>query len=228
MKKILKPYLDIVFPAVCVCCGASLADSGKHLCHWCRRDRFENANHEELPIFPESVLFLYSMWKFDKGGYLQDLMHNLKYNFMKGAGEELGYILGHSLIDSKESDWLQDLDLLNPLLIPVPLHKSKLRKRGYNQAGAIADGLSRATGWSVAASDSIKRVRNTKTQTGLSTEERKMNLCGAFEVVSVSSFQNRFLVIVDDVFTTGATTYELAGLLSGPDQKAGVVTVAMA
>ncbi|TVR34984.1 MAG: ComF family protein [Balneolaceae bacterium] len=228
MKKILKPYLDIVFPAVCVCCGASLAVSGKHLCHWCRSDRFEKADHDEFLICPDSVLFLHMMWKFDKGGYLQNLMHNLKYNFMKGVGEELGYVLGHSLIDSKESDWLQDMDQLNPLLIPVPLHKSKLRKRGYNQAGAIADGLSRAIGWSVAATDSIKRVRKTKTQTGLSTEERKKNLHGAFEVVSPTSFQNRLPVIVDDVFTTGATTYELAGILSGSDQKAGIITVAMA
>ncbi len=228
MKKILKPYLDIVFPAVCVCCGASLAVSGKHLCHWCRSDRFEKADHDEFLICPDSVLFLHMMWKFDKGGYLQNLMHNLKYNFMKGVGEEMGYVLGHSLIDSRESDWLQDMDQLNPLLIPVPLHKSKLRKRGYNQAGAIADGLSRATGWSVVATDSIKRVRNTKTQTGLSTEERKKNLHGAFVVVSPASFQNRLPVIVDDVFTTGATTYELAGILSGPDQKAGIITVAMA
>lgn len=228
MRKIIKPYLDIVFPAVCTCCGASLAVSGKHLCHWCRSDRFEKVDDQELLIRPHSVLFLYMMWKFDKGGYLQNLMHNLKYNFMKGVGEELGYVLGHSLIDSKESDWLQDIDQLKPLLIPVPLHKAKLRKRGYNQAGAIADGLSRATGWEVVAIDSIKRIRKTRTQTGLSTEERKKNLHGAFEVASALCFHNRLPVIVDDVFTTGATTYELAGILSGPDQKAGIITVAMA
>jgi ComF family protein len=228
MKKLLKPYLDIVFPSVCECCGASLSLPEKHLCHWCRHDRFEMAGYCNELIKPNNIRFLYSMWLFDKGGYLQDLLHNLKYNFLKGAGEELGFILGHSFIERSDPDFLQFIEGKNPLLVPVPLHKSKLRKRGYNQAGAIAEGLSRSTGWELSETGCVVRVRKTRTQTGLTTMERKMNLKNAFLPVTSGYFHNKLPIIVDDVFTTGATTYELAGAIADQDQKAGIMTVAMA
>lgn len=228
MKNLLKPYLDIVFPSVCECCGASLTLPEKHLCHWCRNDRFETAGYGVELIKPNCIRFLYSMWLFDKGGYLQDLLHNLKYNFLKGVGEELGFILGHSFIETSESDFLQTVESKNPLLVPVPLHKSNLRKRGYNQARAIAEGLSRSTGWEVSESGCVERVRKTQTQTGLTTTERKMNLKNAFLPVTPDYYHNRYPIIVDDVFTTGATTYELAGVITDRDQKAGILTVAIA
>lgn len=166
------------------------------------------------------------MWQFDKGGYLQDLLHELKYNFLQDVGEELGYIAGRAFLEKTDADLLQYLDGANPVIVPVPLHKSKKRTRGYNQSRALARGFARAADWKVAEEGIVKRVKKTKTQTGLNTEQRSKNLKGAFEVVEPNAFQGCFPVIMDDVFTTGATTYELAHVITSNSQGAGIVTVA--
>lgn len=169
------------------------------------------------------------MWYFDKGGYLQALLHKLKYHHMRGIGLELGYLLGTNFLHKQTRDTLDDLNSKHPLLVPVPLHPSKKRKRGYNQARALAEGVGDATGWGVAEPGETERIKKTKTQTGLNLEQRSENLRGAFQVSSPNLFENRLPVIVDDVYTTGATTFELAKTIyKESGQKSGIMTVAKA
>ncbi|NBC04760.1 MAG: ComF family protein [Bacteroidetes bacterium] len=175
------------------------------------------------------MAFVHTMWFFDKGGYLQDLLHKLKYHFMRGVGIELGYLLGKDSLHQQSTEELKYIDDLNPVIIPVPLHVKKRRKRGYNQARALAEGVSRSTGWNIIRKGAIKRTRKTKTQTGLTLEERSKNLKGAFQVTEPKLVQNRKCVVVDDVFTTGATTFELAKTLYEVNEvSSGILTVARA
>jgi ComF family protein len=116
-----------------------------------------------------------------------------------------------------------------PLLIPVPLHRKKQRKRGYNQARVLANGISNRSGWPVVAEQSVVRVKNTITQTGLSSSERQNNLEGAFTLSQPIDYDKQIPVLVDDVFTTGATTFELARVLNvTAARKAVILTVASA
>lgn len=226
MKNLLQTYIDVAFPATCACCGASLEKRDRYICVWCRYRRFETAVDDDKTILPENILFRYSMWQFDKGGYLQDLLHKLKYHFLKQVGEDLGRILGQSY---KKNSGVLISEGQKPLLVPVPLHPSKKRKRGYNQARALARGLKISTGWEIAEPRAIKRVRKTKTQTGLNTRQRSKNLKGAFVVNDPLVLEGCLPIIVDDVFTTGATTFELARVLyEAGGMKSGILTVAKA
>lgn len=99
----------------------------------------------------------------------------------------------------------------SPLIIPVPLHPSRWRERGFNQSEVLAVGLARALARQAAgaaprvAKDCLRRKRATAPQTGLSVSARRENLRGAFEVVKPDAVRGRRIVLVDDVMTTGAT-----------------------
>lgn len=229
IKKFKKSIGEIIFPVCCVCCGASTNQDSRLICSWCERDRFEFVSGDEYELQPETVLGLYSMWYFDKGGYLQQLLHSLKYNYLQNAGVELGSILGRFLLNRSNLDPFKVSEHKKPILIPVPLHKSKLRKRGYNQARALAEGVFKVTRWDLIDEEAVIRVRKTHTQTGLNSRERAKNVHNAFSIKRPDHLQDCQPIIVDDVFTTGATTFELAGqIFNETSNRAVIITVAKA
>lgn len=174
-------------------------------------------------------MFVDTMWYFDKGGYLQDLLHKLKYHHMRGVGLELGYLMGKNFLHRHTKDELDKIDELKPLIVPVPLHGSKKRSRGYNQARVLGEGVAKCTGWEIIESGVIKRIKKTKTQTGLNLKQRSDNLRDAFKIANPEPLKDRVPIIVDDVFTTGATTFELAKTVHKvSQQRSGILTVARA
>lgn len=226
LKYISGSLNELVFPVTCACCGIKTEEIHQTICNWCRRSRFEDAGEDQSEILPETVSSLYSMWYFDKGGYLQQLLHNLKYNHLKGVGRELGRILAASYMRANESEKILQM---SPVIVPVPIHKTRLRRRGYNQARVLAEGFCELTNWELIEEKAIIRVKNTVTQTGLTSRRRSENIRGAFSVQQSEILQGRIILILDDVFTTGATTFELARILNSfSNQKAEITTVARA
>lgn len=227
--KLLSGLRSVAFPQVCACCGFSTAAGDTHICEWCRQKRFATPQIMAKELLPQFILHRFSMWAFDKGGMLQELLHGLKYNHLKSVGLEMGAYLGEAYMESTER--MSELRRVGkePLLVPVPLHPKKQRKRGYNQARVLAEGISDQTGWPVLAEKSVIRVKNTKTQTGLTSSERQNNLDGAFKLHRPIDYDTYIPVLVDDVFTTGATTFEFAGALkASANRKAVILTVASA
>lgn len=220
MVDILKSLHNIVFPHICVCCGLALGKDDLHICHVCLSRRFDPP--EEFPeILPEGIESRIALWQFDKGGYLQHLLHCLKYERIAGIGVDLGQQLGLKLY--------KRVVVYEPLLIPVPLHHKKERIRGYNQARVIAMGISERTGWEVMPENNLIRNRFTQTQTGLTLEQRNKNLSGSFDFKEIDSMRDKYPIIIDDVYTTGATTFELFKTLkSNGFEKAGIATIAQA
>ncbi|MGE5110751.1 MAG: ComF family protein [Acidobacteriaceae bacterium] len=157
---------------------------------------------------------------------LRELIHLLKYEKVKPAAKLLGRMLAETI---------GTLDLLGEIIIiPVPLHASKLRQRGFNQSELIAkEALRHLHGYSDASFTLevavMKRRRDTPSQVGMTREERAENLRGAFGITTRSKVRDRQVLLVDDVLTTGATVSECTRVLRRAGaQRVWVATVARA
>ena len=101
--------------------------------------------------------------------------------------------------------------------------------RGYNQAYYIAKGISDVTNADIIPLKTVLRTKNTLTQTGFTLEKRRLNIENAFKIADLDAIQDKNIMIVDDVFTTGSTSFELASVLKASNcDKVGIATVAQA
>jgi ComF family protein len=139
-----------------------------------------------------------SFLMFQKKGAVQKLLHALKYRSKPEVGHILGKWYGQDL---KKTNVFADCDLI----IPVPLHKKRQLKRGYNQSELIARGLAEELNIPV-LTDVLCKKNFTETQTFKSREERWQNTFQSFEVSNAESIRGKKILLVDDVITTGATT----------------------
>jgi ComF family protein len=193
---------------LCAVCGERIFTlHGDGLCGECSM---------AVPTFERAVAY----GSYDGG--LRELIHLLKYERVRPAARVLGRMLAEVIQGFAG-------ELRSAVVVPVPLHGSKLRQRGFNQAEEIAraalKNLNRS-GLTLAAGV-LQRRRATETQTGLSDHQRQQNVRGAFEVVSPAQVAGTDVLLVDDVFTTGATVSECARVLrrAGAD-RVFVATVA--
>lgn len=232
LTKFKEGVLEVLFPKVCTVCGLKLSTNENFVCSVCLKDKFEEAYRGGKQassdiLLPEGISLQHALWNFDKGGHLQELLHQLKYNRLIGVGEDVGRQLGKSLLGNPL--FVNGIKNKKALLLPVPLHKKKRRMRGYNQAFHIAKGVAVVTNLHIVKQETVIRTKNTSTQTGFSLEKRRKNISGAFQVQNPEAIEDAVCIVIDDVFTTGATTFELASKL----KKAGckeimIATVAQA
>lgn len=219
--------VDVLYPVTCLVCGDRMANR-RHLCRYCIENAFipsENSGNEASTglILPEWISMQETLWEFDKGGFLQDVLHQLKYGGLSVLGISLGEELGKKL---KNHSWMKIDDCT--LIVPVPLHPARQRKRGYNQSSLIAEGISRVTGAAIAEEKTVVRVKNTTTQTGLGADIRKKNISGAFQIQKETLLKDRDILLVDDVITTGATITEMAEKIKHHSGQIGMATIARA
>lgn len=226
-------FKQMLFPGVCLSCGMPDVDGMELLCPFCKTDRFDDANPfqtDSCPgvILPATLRYQYAMWRYDKGGVLQRLLHNVKYNGLGKLAFELGCLTGETMKSCPALNG--SLNAGDDLyLLPVPLHPRRRRMRGFNQAEVIAMGISQTSGIPIMDDDVMLRTRYTTTQTGFTLLARARNLQGAFKLDKPEAVMGKAVIIVDDVFTTGATVYAAAECLAlGKPSEIGVVTVAHA
>jgi len=154
---------------------------------------------------------------------LRELIHLLKYHQVRPAASVLGRMLAEAMTD------LEPFFADDVLVIPVPLHGRKLRQRGFNQSELIARSALRMLSGSryVLNPNVLQRVRETQSQIGLSSHQRRQNIRGAFVVAVPDQVIGRQILLVDDVFTTGTTVSECARILRRAGaSKVFVATVA--
>jgi ComF family protein len=218
----------LVFPPVCACCGRLTIQRDDIICEQCLATQFEFYKPGDEIILPEHVAFRFSLWKFDKLGYLQDLLHKLKYDHLTGVGSALGREVGKQLLNSGLIEkHFNDMETDNFVIVPVPLFAKRHRKRGYNQSRIIGNGVQSITNIPVIREGAVIRKKNTATQTGLNSDERIKNLSSAFRVKMPALLQGKIPLIVDDVYTTGATTFELAACLyEVTGRQSAIITIA--
>jgi len=147
-----------------------------------------------------------SLYEFEKGKELQNILHSFKYQNRFLIGRYFGQLL-YSSFKEKIDLWKIDF------LIAVPLHHLKKAERGYNQSDYIVKGISSVSGIRV-KNFHLRRQRYTESQTTKTKTERMLNMADAFKPKKVKQLINKRILLVDDVITTGATISECAKALS--------------
>lgn len=201
---IINSIIGLFYPSVCAACGTPLFQFEKLVCTRCRHllPKTGYQHNEDNPlarIFYGRVRLkaVTACYFFSKEGKVQHLIHELKYKGNGEAGVFLGQELGKSINDAP---LFQGIDYL----IPVPLHPKKEKKRGYNQSMMIAKGISEVSGIPI-GEDFLVRSVNTATQTHKSKEERWQNVKDIFEIRHSELLVGKYVLLIDDVLTTGAT-----------------------
>lgn len=224
----LNDFISLIYPQNCASCGNSLFKHEECLCTFCRYHlpktnfHLQTGNPVEKLFWGRADIFsAAAYYAFGKGGKVQHLIHQLKYNGKKEIGFTVGKLYGYEL---KQSGKYESVDTI----IPVPLHEKKKKKRGYNQSEYFAEGLSKSL--NVAADTvSLLRVYESETQTKKSRFSRWQNVETIFQVVEPKKLENKHILLVDDVVTTGSTLEACAlTLLQIPNVKVSVATIAFA
>lgn len=158
-------------------------------------------------------------------GSLRGLIQLLKYEGITPAARPLGAMLASAI-----TELLRGYKFDTPLVVPVPLHRGRSRSRGFNQAELVARAAARRLDIPVNVSNTaLLRHRETKSQVGLTREERIANVHGAFRISDPAQVKDRVVILVDDVMTTGTTLSECARVLKKAGaRKVWAVTVARA
>jgi ComF family protein len=228
LYELLDDFLSLLFPRLCKACSEHLMRNEDVICTECYIS-IPRTNFHLLPQNPVAQMFwgrcpiekATSFSFYTRGSKMRQLIHNMKYKGHKEIGYELGKIFSSSLKGSGFSD---DLDII----IPVPLHQSKLRKRGFNQSEFIARGIAEVTGLQI-ETGCLKREagKATGTQTKSTRFDRWINVEGIFTVECQDILTGKHILLVDDVITTGSTIESCANeLLKIENVKVSVVALA--
>ena len=225
---LLDDFISLIFPNICACCGNSLWKHEEIICTHCdfhlpRTDFHLEPDNQASRTFWGRVNIegATAGYYFNKGNRIQKLIHLLKYNGRKDIGIFLG---------EKQGVLLKSSPLFNTVevIIPVPLHKRKLMKRGYNQSEQFAIGIGKIMNIPVNPY-LLYRQKFTETQTKKSRFSRWQNVSDMFAVNDPVQLQGRHILLVDDVITTGATLESCIHALSaGPGIKISIAAIAVA
>ncbi|KPK97074.1 MAG: hypothetical protein AMJ95_10890 [Omnitrophica WOR_2 bacterium SM23_72] len=225
LRRVIGNLLDIIYPKTCLACHQRLTDScidglvcsvcwqkikrnTPPFCSLCGRSLRKENLHRSL--CPECQKM---RWHFDRAfspcayeGVLKELIHAFKYR----NKDHLGFTLSRLM-----SDFIKEFRVpveFVDFIIPIPLHRSRLREREFNQAEVLSEHLAREFQKPLAC-DWLLRRRATKTQTDLEKDLRLINVRDSFSVRDPQIVKGKNILLIDDVFTTGATSSEAAKTL---------------
>lgn len=224
----LHDFFNLFFPNRCRACELNLAIGEEILCIRCRLS-LPKTNFQYFKDNPVARHFwgrvnitnATAFYFFHKGDRVQHLIHQLKYKGDKEVGIKVGSLLGTDLM---KSELYSEIDYI----IPVPLHKSRILSRGYNQSEVIAQGIKLSMNIEV-ESKLLVRGKSTETQTKKRRYNRYENMKEVFELNDDANFIGKHFLLVDDVITTGSTLAACSEkLLSIPGCKVSIAALAFA
>lgn len=218
LRGLLKGLRELIYPHTCLACKEKMAspDKEEFICRRCRSEIKMNlppfcascGRHLEKGNFNKNIcpVCRKNNLHFDRAfspcvysGVIKELIHEFKYKNKDYLGKPLA-----AIINTFIREYSLPLDYLD-FVIPVPLHKSRLRQREFNQAHLLGEGISGEFNKELLA-DVLIRRRPTKAQAELKTSERFANVKDSFLVADPQKIKKRNLLLVDDVLTTGATS----------------------
>lgn len=228
MLFMLKSLANLFFPEVCYACLNHLNDNEDTICTSCRHDlpvtnfHFNHNNAVEKALYGRAKIENgTALFRFEKQGLVQQLIHGLKYKGYENIGFVLGNWLGNQL---KETGKYNNIDMV----IPVPLHKKKLKSRGYNQVEKFGQQIAKAID-AIYVNDVLIKVTNNKSQTTKKRLSRWNNNEELFINQNITKIEHKHVLIVDDIITTGATLEACISVLNqAKDIKISIATIAIA
>lgn len=223
----LKGVVNLIWPDVCEVCGCTLVKGEKVICLGCRlklprtnlhTQEFSLIHHRlagRVPIERAAGYFYYY-----RSDSFTRLIHAAKYN---GRPNVARYLAREYAGEIKNDGFFSGIDLI----LPVPLHRFKLWKRGYNQTEYLARGLKDATG--IAIGSNLVATRGHSTQTRKGSYMRWLNTRNIYEVARPGELEGKHILVVDDVITTGATLLACCEAIhrSAPTATISVLTLAV-
>lgn len=237
--ELLRAFLDVIFPPVCHLCKTPVPEAGQlHLCDaclgamtpitspLCPRCGVPHGTEGGIDHLCGSCILTPPSFDAARGallyaGPIQELIHRHKYGHKAHLRRPLALLAIQHLTPFVQS-------VAPDVIVPVPLHRDRLRERGFNQAVLMGAVLARE--WRLPLlRHTLRRVRPTVAQVTLSAPERRVNVRGAFAVSDPAAVEGRRVLLVDDVSTTGSTVAECSRVLRGAGAGAVfVATVALA
>jgi len=226
-SKMFQAAVSLLYPARCAACGKNVR-AGEYLCNGCEAKivriappfcercsepfegsistAFSCANCAHRTIYFDAAVAAY------RGrGIVRDVIHDFKYNRQM----HLRHLVGRWLCAALDDERLRNHQF--DAIVPVPLHSTRQRERGFNQASVLAELLSAHT--SIPCRPMLKRLRYTTTQTALDRSERMENLHNAFRLRKNTDVRGLRVLLIDDVLTTGSTLSECARVLKRAGAK---------
>jgi ComF family protein len=226
----IQALLDLIYPRLCLVCERGLLHDELHVCMQCeynlpKTNCFKLRQNEVYALFrPQAeISFAGSSLYFKKGGGVQELLHHIKYKDNANLARYLS-----ALFAGDVAQFLEDNRFEIDCLVPVPIHRKKKRKRGYNQSEMISEGL--AIGLKVPIESKVLQSARTKSsQTRKSRFDRWLNTSNAFRISDYEKLEGKHVLLVDDVITTGSTILRCIDELQQiPGIKISVYSLAVA
>jgi len=224
----LKSIVNVFFPKVCYACNNLLNDNVDTICLDCRHDlpitnfHFDNNRAVAKVLYGRAKIENgTALFRFVKKGHVQQLIHNLKY---KGH-EYIGFVLGNWLgAELKTLEAYKTIDMV----IPVPLHKKKLKSRGFNQVAKFGEQIAKALHADY-MDDVLLKITNAKTQSKKGRIARWIDSEELFAIKNITTIENKHILLVDDIITTGATLEACISVLNeAKNIKISIATMAIA
>jgi ComF family protein len=219
-------FSHLFFPHTCAGCGSDLVGQPQLLCLECMSqlpftdftghagNPVEKIFHGRVPV-EHAMSLLY----FTKDAILQHLLHQFKYKGKKEIGLFFGRMMGAVILESTDYNGAE-------VLVPLPLFAAREKRRGYNQAAVLCEGIAEITGYPV-LKHAVTRIMATETQTHKNRVERWQNIEGKFALTDPGALEDKHILLVDDVVTTGATLEACAAaLLRNGGSKISIATLA--
>ncbi|WP_197429332.1 ComF family protein [Winogradskyella endarachnes] len=224
----MKNLLNLIFPMVCEACNSALTDNETTLCTSCRHHLPVTNYHFNNKEVVKKVLYgrvklenASALLHFSKKGIVQQILHNLKYRGHEDIGAFLGKWFGTELATLED---YKNIDVI----VPVPLYKTKMRERGYNQVAKFGKEI--AIALNATYNDSVLiKTKPTKTQVFKGRLKRWNDDGALFNISDQQQLAGKHILLVDDIITTGATIEACATVLLKINKiKLSVVTMAIA
>jgi ComF family protein len=227
IKILLSNLVSLLYPDLCVICGDPLIEQEKFFCFSC----FLKLPKTNYHLIPEnqaierlagrvSLEKASSYFYYNKGGVAQKLVSEIKYRGNRNLGEWIGNYIAKDMITS---GFFQGIDYI----VPIPLHRSREKKRGFNQAEKIAEGISQVTEIPLVTNNVFREKANIS-QTGKGVFDRWKNTQFLFNLKNPVLFKEKHILLIDDVLTTGSTLEAVAQcLLKAQSIKISILTLAI-
>ncbi len=231
MHKLFKPFIDLIAPPLCILCENPVKD--KLICENCENEIDRNFAIKENFCLKCGGIFEGNRcprcrdtkfsFEFNRSVYIYDgkvkqIVEDFKYNKFKKLSDFIAGRMQELL--AREYPKIH-------VLVPIPIHPTRKRERGFSQTELIAKKLSSLTGINCDCENLI-RIKHTKSQATLTRKERKSNLKDAFKLIEPSRFRNQNVLLIDDVMTTGITMNEAAKILKKHGARVYTITFAIA